>query len=76
MQSGLLYVNIFKFLNSTYWFIPVQLAVILIISRGLGFLSKAKKMERKEKELKEAAAASKSTTPSSKAVSDDSKKTQ
>ena len=73
MQSGLLYVNIFKFLNSTYYFIPVQLAVILVISRGLGFLSKAKKMERKEKELKDAAKAA--NTPS-KTVADVSKKTQ
>ena len=72
MQSGLLYVNIFKFLNSTYYFVPVQLALILVISRGFGFLSKAKKMERKEKELKESAA--KSNITPSKTVSDDSKK--
>ena len=48
--SALTFENGFKFLNSTYWIVPVFLVSTLIVSRGFGLIAISRKAERKEQE--------------------------
>lgn len=50
IQNALTFEKGLKFLGTTYYFGFVALIVILVVSRGLGLLSMAKKLERAEKE--------------------------
>ena len=60
-------------IRSTYYIIPVHIVVVLTLTRGFGLLSKAKKLERAEKEKLEKETPSTKTATSP--TTDDSKKT-
>ena len=60
-------------IRSTYYIIPVHIVCVLTLTRGLGLISKAKKLERAEKEKLEKETQSTKTATSP--ITVDSKKT-
>ena len=53
-----------KFMKATYFYIPIHLITVLIVTQGLGVLRYAKRLERKEKEKQGDGGKFKDETPS------------